>query len=290
MTKVAVIGSGAIGGTIAVWLSRTSNIELTICARTPVAELMVKTPLGEMRASPIVLTDPDDASPVDWVIFTTKNYDIPVASRWLKYLVGANTRIAVLQNGVEQVECLSEYAPTEIILPAVLDIPASRDEIGCITQHQMGWVSVPEDPSGADFVALFKETKINVLVDSDWHSTAWQKLCLNCAGAFVAVTLRTAGLRWNDKVEYFIRGLVQECIAVARAEGAKIDDDLLDQVVNGQRQSANGAVNSMAADRIAGRRMEIAARNGVIVRLGKTHSIETPINDLFVTLLEASEG
>lgn len=289
MIKIAVIGAGAIGGTIAAWLSRAPNVELTICVRTPVTELNVQTPSGEIVANPVILTDPKNATPVDWVIFATKNYDIPAASLWLKNLMGANTRIAVLQNGVEQVECLTGYAPKEIILPAVLDIPASRDETGLITQHRLGWISVPDTSAGADFVELFKETSIDVFVDEDWQSTAWQKLCLNCAGALVAVTLRAAGPRWNEKIEDLIRGLVRECMSVGRAEGAKLDDALLEQVVNGQQESQDGAVNSMAADRMAGQRMEIAARNGIVVRLGKTHGIATPINDLFVTLLEAAE-
>lgn len=288
--KIAVIGSGAIGGTIAAWLSRRSNIELTVCVRTPITELNVQTPVCEITANPIILTDSKDATQVDWVIFATKSYDVPTASLWLKNLVGPNTRIAVLQNGVEQVECLTDYAPKEIIVPAVLDIPASRDKNGRITQHQLGWISVPDTKSGADFAALFDETSINVFTDPDWQSTAWKKLCLNCAGALSAITLRAAGPRWNPNVEALVRGLVQECIAVGRAEGATISNDVFEQVVTGQRQSQEGAVNSMAADRMAGRTMEISVRNGIIVRLGKAHGIATPINELFVTLLEACES
>lgn len=289
MIRIAVIGAGAIGGTLTAWLSRTSDIDLTLCLRTPFDKLTLQTPDGKIEAQPAILTDPDHAAPVDWVILTTKNYDIPSASLWLKGLVGKNTRIAVLQNGVEQVDCLRPYAPTEIILPAVVDIPASRDKYGKIKQHRHGWISVPDTPSGADFVALFDETDIDVFVDADWQSTAWKKLCVNCAGAFAAVTLHAAGPRWNDRVEGLVRGLVQECILVARAEGALIDNSVLEEVVDNQRQSQEGAVNSMTADRLAGRRMEFDIRNGAIVRFAKAHNIATPINELFVTLLEASE-
>lgn len=288
--KIAIVGAGAIGGTLAAWLSRRPDHDLTLCVRTPITQLVVNTPDSRIEAYPTILTDPKTARPVDWVLLCVKNYDVPAAAGWLAGLVGEGTRVAVVQNGVEQVYSVLPYLPGDIVLPVVLDVPAGKGADGVITQNRLGWVAVPDTPSGADFVALFGRTGLNVATDPDWLSTAWGKLCHNCAGAFATLTLQAPGPRWNDRVAAMIRGSVEECLAVARAEGAELEDAVVDRVVEGQRSSQDGGgLNSMAEDRARGRTMEVAARNGVICRLGREHGIPTPVNDLMVTLLEASQ-
>ncbi|HEY6373992.1 MAG TPA: ketopantoate reductase C-terminal domain-containing protein, partial [Edaphobacter sp.] len=78
-----------------------------------------------------------------------------------------------------------------------------------------------------------------------------------------------------------------ECVAVGRAEGAVLSDAVPDEVLAAYRKAAPDGVNSMLADRLAGRPMEIDARNGVIVRAGKRHGIATLNNAMAVALLEA---
>ena len=102
MTRIAVIGAGAIGGTLAAWLAQGHDV--TVCARTPFADLEIETPAGTIRATPRILTDPADATPVDWVLTTTKTYDCAAAAAWLPGLMTPATRLAVIQNGVEQRE------------------------------------------------------------------------------------------------------------------------------------------------------------------------------------------
>jgi 2-dehydropantoate 2-reductase len=81
--------------------------------------------------------------------------------------------------------------------------------------------------------------------------------------------------------------MVAEVVAVGRAEGARLDGSVGQQVVNMYRAQPKDSVNSLLADRIAGRRMETDARNGVIVRLGEKHGIATPLNRMAVAVLEA---
>jgi 2-dehydropantoate 2-reductase len=87
-----------------------------------------------------------------------------------------------------------------------------------------------------------------------------------------------------------MRDLVRECVAVGRAEGAKLDDALPDEIVERAKRGSKTSGNSMYADRLAGRPMEIDARNGVIVRLGRKHGIAAPMNALMVALLEAAQN
>jgi 2-dehydropantoate 2-reductase len=76
---------------------------------------------------------------------------------------------------------------------------------------------------------------------------------------------------------------------VGRAEGAKLEDSIPDEIVGRMKRGPRDAGNSIYADRKAGRPMEYDARNGVIVRLGKKHGIGAPMNQVMVTLLEAAQ-
>jgi 2-dehydropantoate 2-reductase len=288
MTRIAVIGPGAVGATVAAWLAQNPDLGVEVCARTAFDRLEVETPGGTLTASPRVLTSPDQASPVDWAIITTKTYDAAATGGWLARLVGPGTRVAVLQNGVEHVERFTPYVPAERITPAVVDIPAERSAPGRVRQRRDGSILVPRGTAGQAFTALFAHTPIEVSTTPDFKTAAWKKLALNCAGAVNALTLKPAGVAQREPIAELMRALVGECVAVGRAEGADLPSDLPDSVVDGYRAGPADGVNSLHADRAAGRPMELDARNGVIVRLGARHGIATPINAMVVALLEAA--
>lgn len=152
----------------------------------------------------------------------------------------------------------------------------------------MGWIKVPAGEAGEAFVALFAHTPIEVSTTDDFVTVAWSKLTLNCAGAVNALTLKPSGIAHRDDIAAIMRDLVAECVAVGRAQGADLADDLPGQVVAGYRAGPADGINSLHADRLAGRPMEIDARNGVIVRQGAAHGIATPVNAMVVALLEAA--
>jgi 2-dehydropantoate 2-reductase len=121
----------------------------------------------------------------------------------------------------------------------------------------------------------------------DWTTVAWKKLCHNSAGVLSALLLKPAGVVREEDIGEVALDLVRECVAVGRAEGAKLEDDLPEQVLAASRRASVDSVNSLLADRMAGRPMEIDARNGAVVRLGKKHGIPAPVNNMAATLLKA---
>ena len=290
MTRIAVIGPGAVGGVIAAWLAQNPDLTVEVCARTAFDRLEVETPGGPLTATPRVLTSPDQATPVDWAIVTTKTYDAAATGAWLARLVGPETRVAVLQNGVEHVERFTPYVAAERITPAVVDIPAERSAPGRVRQRRDGSILAPQGLAGEAFVGLFADTPIQVSTTPDFKTAAWKKLALNCAGAVNALTLKPSGVAQREPIADIMRALVGECVAVGRAEGADLPSALPETVVEGYRAGPADGVNSLHADRAAGRPMELDARNGVIVRLGARHGIATPVNAMVVALLEAAAG
>lgn len=286
MTRIAIVGPGAIGGTVAAWLAQVPGMEISLCVRTAFARLEVKTPAaGVLVAHPRIVTSPENAGAADWVLVATKAYDVAGAAAWLRHLVGPDTTVAILQNGVEHIERFEGIVPRHQLLPVMVDLPAERTAPGQIHQRGKGWMKVPDSESGKKFAQLFAATQIDVQTTPDFRSAVWTKLCINCAGAVSAVTLQPNRVTHLPEIAELMRGLVRECIAVGRAEGATLPEELVDSVVKGYQTAPADGVNSLLADRLAGRPLEADARNGVIVRRGAKHGIPTPLNQTMVALL-----
>jgi 2-dehydropantoate 2-reductase len=288
MTGIAIIGPGAIGGIVAAWLAQNAALDVAVCARTPLERLEIDAPDGPISAAPRVFTDPGAARPVDWALICTKTYDAAGAAAWLPRLLGEHTRVAVLQNGVEHVARFAPYVDAARITPCVVDIPAERRAPGRIRQRRNGTITAPDTADGAALAALFAHTPIEARTTPDIVTALWRKLAINCAGAVNALALKPARVARRDDIAALMRALVSECVAVGRAEGADLADDLPDAVVAGNRAADPDSINSLFADRAAGRPMELDARNGVIVRLGARHGIATPLNAALVALLSAA--
>jgi 2-dehydropantoate 2-reductase len=288
VTTIAIIGPGAIGGVLAAWLGQDPDLAVTVCARTPFDRLEVETPTGEITSSPRVVTDPADARPADWVLIATKAYDAAGAARWLPSVCREDTPVVVLQNGVEHVERFAPYVPVERLVPAVIDCPAERIGPGRMRQRGPSWIVVPDSAHGRAFVPLFRRTNFDAST-GDFTTRAWAKLCINAPGAISAILMKPTGVIQVEPIPDLTRGIVRECIAVGRAEGAKLDDSIVEAVVDGARNAPADSINSLLADRMAGRPMEIDARNGAVVRLGRRHGIPTPLNEMAVALLVAAQ-
>jgi 2-dehydropantoate 2-reductase len=287
MPSILLVGPGAIGTTLAAWLAQDDRNDVTVAVRTPFESLEVTTPQGVIRAMPRVLTDPAQAKPVDWILVATKAYDSDSAATWFPRATGKHTRLAVIQNGVEHVARFEKHFDRGRIVPVMIDLPADRVAPGRSIQRGRAQLVVPAGQNGADFIQLFAATNFELSQTDDFASAIWRKLCLNSAGAVSAVVLKGAGISRHDGVAELMRAIVRECIAVGRAEGATLADTVPDEIVTGARRAPPDAENSMVSDRRAGRRMEIDARNGVVVRLGRRHGIATPMNALMVALQEA---
>lgn len=287
MARIAIVGPGAIGGVTAAWLAQTGRHEVTLCSRRPLNGLTVETPGRVLRVRPAVLTDPRKAAAVDWVLVATKAYDAEGASAWFAGLAREGAPVAILQNGVEHRERFARYLPPEQIVPVVVDIPSERMEPERIQQRGPATMVVDNDDRGREFLALFSGTSIEVSTTSDFKTAMWRKLCFNSAGAISAILLQPAGVLRGEEIGEIAREIVRECIVVGRAEGAVLPDSLVESVLAGYRKAPPDSLNSLHADRLAGRPMEIDARNGAIVRFGRKHSIKTPCNQMAVALLSA---
>jgi 2-dehydropantoate 2-reductase len=290
MARVAIVGVGAIGGVLASLLHLAGRHQITLCTRRPLGLLTVRTPGGDVQVAATNLTDVVLACPVDWVLVATKAYDSEGAARWVQPLASAGAPVAVIQNGVEHRDRFASIVPPDRTLPVIIDCPVERHPDGLVVQRGNVKMTVESGPLGSEFAAFFDPRPSSLTIDltGDFLTAAWRKLCFNSAGALSALTLLPAGVLRDPEMAHAAADVVNECAAVARALGAQIDPAIAQQVIDGYRAQPFDSVNSMLADRLAGRPMEIEARNGVIVRKGQELDIPTPLNRLIVALLRAA--
>jgi 2-dehydropantoate 2-reductase len=285
MARVAIVGVGAIGGVLAALLDATGRHQITLCTRRPLSQLTVKTPEGVVTVKAINVTDPTIAEPVDWVLVATKTYDASAAAAWFPTLCRGNALAAVVQNGVEHRERFAPFLSHERILPVIIDCPVERQPDGVVRQRRAAQMKVEAGALGREFAELFSGSDGQIELTDDFVSAAWRKLCINSVGALSALTSKPAGVLRDEAMAEIALGIAAECAAVGRAEGAHLDDSIAQEVVDGYRAQPPDSINSMLADRLALRPMEIDARNGVIVRKGESHRIKTPLNRMAVALL-----
>lgn len=274
---IAVVGVGAVGGVCAARLAPRGD--LVCCVRTRFDELVVETPAGRLVARPRVETSAARVGPVEWLLLATKAHQVEGAADWLRALVAADTRVAVLQNGVEHAQRLAPWVAPERVVPVVVACPCDRIAPGRVIQRAPARLTLSEDPGGRAFAALFAQTDVEARTSSDFAGAAWRKLCQNVVGgALAALSGRALPELAHPRKRELARALALECAAVARAEGAALGDDEACAIADAAVGATRGGAPSILADRLAGRPLEWDARHGAVVRIGARHGIEAPLN------------
>lgn len=286
---IAVIGVGAVGAVVAARL--VPRGDLVCCVRTAFRELVVDAPGGvRLVAAPRVETQPARVEPAGWVLLATKAHQIEGAAAWLDALIGAHTRIAVLQNGVEHVERVAAWAPPAQVVPVVVQCPCSLVAPGHVLQRAPARLTVPTGEGGAAFATLFAGSAVAVACSDDFRLEAWRKLCLNVvSGALAALAGRPVPEIDSARRLAVGRALARECAAVSRAEGVALADAEALAIADGVARMTSGGAPSILADRLAGRPLEWDARNGAVVRLGARHGIDTPWSRRACALLREAQ-
>jgi 2-dehydropantoate 2-reductase len=261
-----------------------------LCGRTPRQHIELR-PDG---ADPIVVpgpvcTDPGEiAGPVEVVILALKATQNDDGGRWLARLCDERTVVAVLQNGVEQIEQVQPHCPSSAVVPGIVWYGAETQPEGWVRLRTEPRLVLPTGPDATKIAALLGGAGCTVECDPDFTTAAWRKLLVNALAGLMVLTGRRSGMFRRDDVVEMSRRYVAECAAVARAEGADLGDDAIDELVEMFRRAPTDMGTSMLSDREAGRPLEWDIRNGVIIRRARAHGIATPISEVLVPLLAAA--
>ncbi|MCA2235445.1 oxidoreductase [Mycobacterium intracellulare] len=288
-TNIALVGPGAVGTTVAALLSRAGH-SVVVCGRTPRESIELR-PDG---ADPIVVpgpvhTDPGEVSgPVDVVLLAVKAAQNDQAAGWLARLCDVHTIVVVLQNGVEQVEQVQPHCPRSPVIPGIVWYSAETQPDGWVRLRGEAALVLPSGPSAETVAELLRGAGCRVDCDPDIITAGWRKLLTNALAGFMALSRRRSGMFRRDDVAALSRRYLAECLAVARAEGARLPDGIADELTDLFRNAPEDMGTSILTDAENHRPMEWDVRNGVIIRKARAHGLATPISDVVVPLLAAA--
>ncbi|HEY9267731.1 MAG TPA: oxidoreductase [Mycobacterium sp.] len=286
---VAIVGPGAIGAVIAAALHEAGRSP-GLYGRTARHSLEVIAGDERIVVPGPVRTDPDNVpGPADVVFLAVKATQIDAAAPWLATLCGPDTVVCVLQNGVEQIAMISPYlSERTTVLPSVVWFPAQAEVDGSVRLRGEARLTLPKAPGAKRIVETLRGTRCTVELATDFPSVAWRKLLQNTAAGLMALTGRRSAMFSRRDVADLTRAYLHECLNVARAEGARLGDQVPEEILTGFQSGPADMSTSILTDRQAARPLEWDVRNGVISRLGRAHSIPTPIGDVVTTLLAAT--
>lgn len=288
---IALLGPAAIGTTIAAVLHDVNRTPV-LCGRTAHPQLVLRHDEGEIVVPGPVLSNPVAIGhPFDLVfvaVKTTQNVD---SAEWLNALCDENTVVCALQNGVEQKTQLEPYVNGATVLPSVVWFPAQREPDASVWLRAKPRLTLPDVPQAKCVAEALSGTRCAVELSADFLSVAWRKLLQNAVAGLMVLANRRAGMFSRGDVTELALAYLRECLAVARAEGAVLDDGVAQEIVDNFQRAPADLGTSILADRQANRPLEWDIRNGVVQRYGRARGIPTPISDVLVPLLAAgSEG
>lgn len=287
--RIAVIGSGGIGGVTAGLLAKAGH-EVTLCVRRSFDQLVVETAGKPEPVPATIATTPDELGPADWVFVTTKAQDTAGAAAWLGHFDEAGTRFVVMQNGVEQAERLEPFVHAGEVVPAIVYIAGERKAPGHIVHLGSNRVIVPAGAAGDALASLLEPTDLALELSEDFKTLAWRKLLSNVTGnPITALTLRRLDVMNSAGMSDLVRQILTEAVAVAQAEGARLGPDDIDRIIELHAEYGPSYGSSMLYDRLAGLPTEHEHLTGAVVRHGELHGVPTPVNQIILTLLRGMD-
>jgi 2-dehydropantoate 2-reductase len=291
--SIALVGPGAIGSTVAALLHAAGH-PVVVCGHTPRGSVEVRPDPDILDGEPIVIsnpvrTDPETIDgPVDVVILAVKDTQVRAAAAWLTRLCGPATVVCVMQNGVEQVERVGRYCSAAAVVPCAVWFSAQTQDEGWVRLRTPVRLVLPDDAAAQRLADVLRGPSLTVECAPTFIDDAWRKLLTNAVSGLMVLTGRKSGMFRRDDIAALGRAYLAEGLAVARAEGAHLDDSVIDDIVGMFTGLPEDLTTSILTDREHGRPLEWDVRNGVISRKGAEHGLATPISDVVLPLLAAA--
>jgi 2-dehydropantoate 2-reductase len=290
--RVAVMGTGGTGGFYGGLLARAGD-DVTFIARgrhlDAIRErgLTVKSRLaGDFTIPAKATAHPSEIGPVDLVLFCVKTYDTEPAAALIQPVVGPDTVILSVQNGIDNDERIARVVGRGTTICAAAQVNAHVEEPGVIAQTAgAGRVIFGADAGnlGRRNEQLFQHCKdagIAAELQRDIKAVLWSKFVFICGFSGVtALTRLTIGpiLGCQETTRLFT-GTMDEVTAVAAAQGVTLSGGVSDQALTMAGRLEPWAIGSMAHDLASGRRLELESLNGTVVRLGQAKGVSIPLN------------
>lgn len=313
--KIAVLGAGAMGSLLGACLHAGGAEVTLVVRRKELAEKLRKPGLTVRRytdgaeaaeTKPVPMdasVGTDGLAPADAVLLMVKGPDTRAALAGAKNLLGPETKVITLQNGVGAAEIIAEAVPKERIyygcvnMSAIMEAPAvlTVGLFGDTNVHLGSLVRGAEQAAfGEAFCALLRAGGLTAAYSENVDREVWYKLLVNVAVNAGCGLVRLRGGEAGADPQYTLLAvdMIKEAVAVAAKQGVALDFGyFMSQVLPSARKTSGKHYPSMAQDMLISKsRTEIEFINGAVERLGAQYGVPTPVNTTVARLVRTIEN
>lgn len=297
--RTAVFGTGGVGGYFGGKLAQSGK-DVTFIARGEHLRAMVQSGLqveslhGDFTVDPVQASDDtSNVGPVDYVIVATKHYQLRPALEAIAELVGPDTTVAPLLNGVEAPEILAEKIPSERVIGGLCAVFSAVKAPGVISQTSevqrvvLGEMSGEHSERVQALVDALEQAGVEAIQADDIQAAMWDKLILISSMSGVCALARASVGRMLEVPEtrrFYIDAL-EEAAAVGRANGVAVPDDVVERRLAFAEGLEYDSITSMHRDVDAGNMFELEAFSGTIVRRAADAGVGAPVHGAIYALL-----
>lgn len=291
--KIAVMGTGALGGYFGGRLAEAGE-DVTFIARGAQlaalrqSGLSIQSPRGNLKLPVRATDDAKSIGPVDVVLFTVKLWSTEEAGSALAPLIGPDTAVLSLQNGVEANEVLARLVGREHLMGAVCYIAAVLDRPG-VVQHTgqlarliFGELDGRKTARAEAFLAACARARsgFDAELSRDIARDIWEKFVFIVGlSGLTTLTRRSIGpVRSDPDTRALLLDVMREAVAVGRAKGVGLDAKFADERLAFIDTLPPQMTSSMHSDLERGNRLEVKWLSGAVARLGRELGVETPAN------------
>ena len=298
--KIAVFGAGAVGAYIGGRLAEAGQDVAFIARGAHLAAirengLRVESPNGDIHIHPAqVSDDPAEIGPVDYILFAVKLFDTETVARACAPMIGADTVVVALQNGVDSESAIGAIVGPERVMGGTVYIASVVAEPGVIRQTGQfakvifGEMDGKDSARGARLETACREAGLDVVLSPAVETEIWMKfIVLAALSGVTTATRKPVGLLRDDPdTRALFENAIAEAVAVGRARGVKLPDDAATRQMATIDGFPETMVASMLHDLDGGRRLELDHLSGAVRRLGRESGVPTPVHDVLYAVLK----
>lgn len=301
--RIAVMGAGGVGGYLGGMLARGGHDVSLVVRGAHLAAirergLRVVRDDEEFTVSCAATDDPAEVGPVELALLTTKTYQNAVAIPAMAPLIGPDTTLLCLQNGVDSYTAAVDTYGAERVMAGAVYIEAGRDapgvarQAGDVVRVVFGELDGAVSDRGKAIEQAFRESGIPAEFTEDVRTALWSKFLFisTMAGTTAMARERLAELMPRPEWRQVVVGCLKEIEAAGRANGVNFPADIFDTTLAYIEANLEDLQASMHTDVMAGRPLELETFTGAVVRAGRAGGVPTPINDVIYAMLEPLEG
>jgi len=304
--KIVIVGPGAMGCLFGAFLAKFGQEVYLFDRRKERADTISKNGItvegiSDLKTPVKATTNSKDIKNCDLIIICVKSYDTEEATKEVKSLIGKNTFVLTLQNGVGNVEAISKIVGENKTVGGVTSQGATLLGDGRIRHAGRGETVIGAVSSQLSAISLkrleeitkmFEKAGFPTKVADNIQDLIWSKLIINVGiNALTAITrLNNGRLIEFEGTDAILEEAVREAIKVAEAKGIKLIFDNPVERVRGVCKATAGNVASMLQDALKKRKTEIDYINGAIVKEASQLNIEVPVNRVLTNLIKTLES